>query len=235
MNACCNLRNRMSKLRSSRLPGRHHHLRIRSSILLSSHFCLLHFIKSQFQWIEKQKKQFDCLCLTGDLLSLNTDDLEEQTNWITLWIKSLDKQVFICSGNHDLDDFGECDWINNIQSKKICIDNQVQVFKGIKFGCIPYLGANLSDFYDCDILLNHVPPYKTKTSTQKTTGKEWGDPEIYDAIKNEIIRPHYLLCGHVHNPINKKDQIYNVKIINPGTQPEGLIPSHKIISIFPKK
>ena len=111
----------------------------------------LHFIKPQFMWIEKQKEQFDCLCLTGDLLDERLSGFDEQIEWVSKWIKALDKQIFICSGNHDLDDFGECEWIDALKSTKVSTDNQIQIFQGVKFGCIPYLGANLSNFFDCEI------------------------------------------------------------------------------------
>lgn len=195
----------------------------------------LHFMKSQFQWIESQKHTYDCLCLTGDLLDLRLNGFEEQTKWVTNWIKTFDKQIFICSGNHDLDDFGECEWLNSIKNSKLSTDNQIRVFKGIKFGCIPYLGGNLSDFYDCDILLTHVPPYKTATSIviEGKDHRDLGDQEIYDALSEGIIKPRYIFCGHVENPVAKKDHIFGVDVVNPGSERNDPIPNHEIITIHP--
>ena len=113
----------------------------------------LHFEKPQFKWLETQKKHYDCFCLTGDFLDERLNGFTQQTDWVTHWIETLDKEIFICSGNHDLDDFGECEWLRNIKNPKVCTDNQKRVFQGIKFGCVPYLGSNLSNFHDCDILL----------------------------------------------------------------------------------
>ena len=191
----------------------------------------LHFTKSQFKWIEEHKNQYDCLCLTGDFIDARLNRFDEQIKWISSWIKTLNKQIFICSGNHDLDDFGECEWLNDIKGPKVCIDNQVWIYRGIKFGCIPYLGANLSDFYDCDILLNHIPPFKTMTSIDAKTEKDWGDKEIYEALQQGSIRPHYFFCGHVENPIEKRDKILGTEIINPGSKHNISIPQHKIVSI----
>ena len=190
----------------------------------------LHFIKPQFKWIEEQKNQYDCLCLTGDFLDERSSGFYEQAEWVSKWIKTLDKQIFICSGNHDLDNFGECEWLEGLRSTKVCTDNQIKLFKGIKFGCIPYLGANFYDFYDCDILLNHVPPFKTSTSIDVETKKDWGDKELYKAIKTEIIRPHYIFSGHVDKPTEKRDQVFGVEIINPGSQRHDMIPEYKILS-----
>ena len=193
----------------------------------------LHFNKSQFQWLEDQRDVFDCFCLAGDFLDGQSGGFKQQTEWVSNWMVHLDKQVFICSGNHDLDEFVECEWISELKSPKICTDGQKKTFEGITFGCIPYLGADLSDFHDCDVLLTHVPPYKTVTSQSMDAGrlKDWGDQELYNALKGQIITPRYILCGHVENPIAEKDCKFGVEIINPGAEHHSSIPNHEIIAI----
>ena len=193
----------------------------------------LHFNKPQFRWLEEQKENYDCLCLTGDFYNDHSGGFEQQIEWVSNWMKELDKQIFICSGNHDLDEFAECDWLKNIKSSKICGDNQTKLFNGIKFGCIPYLGATLSFFCDCDILLAHVPPLKTATSQSivNRMRKDWGDEELYYALKKRLLRPRYVLCGHVENPVAKRDCLFGVEIINPGAQHNSSIPGHEIIVI----
>lgn len=193
----------------------------------------LHGNKSQFLWIEGQMDQFDCLCLTGDFLDTRSGDFEQQAEWVVTWMQRLDKQLFICSGNHDLDENAECDWLIRIRSSKICVDNQAKVFNGIKFGCMPYLGADLSYFYNCDVLLTHVPPKNTATSKSTVNGQllDWGDKNLYSALKHRIISPQYLLCGHVENPSARRDRLGCAEIINPGAHHNVSVPCHEILVI----
>lgn len=191
----------------------------------------LHFNKPQFRWLEEQKDNYDCLCLTGDLISQQSADLSKQVVWVLDWMRGLDKQIFVCSGNHDCDDLAESDWLINLNCSKICADNQTKRFGGIKFGCIPYLGSDLSNFTDCEILVTHVPPFKTKTS-QSVVGrakKDWGDKNLYDALKKHLFRPRYLLCGHVEDPVAIRDCLFGVEIVNSGAQHHSAIPNHEII------
>jgi len=192
----------------------------------------LHYNIQQFQWLKRQKENYDCLCLTGDFISENSDDFSRQVAWVSDWMRGLDKQIFVCSGNHDCDDLAESDWINNLNCSNICADNQTKRFGGIKFGCIPYLGADLYGFADCEILVTHVPPFKTKTA-QSVVGrvkKNWGDKDLYDALDKHLLQPRYLLCGHVENPVAKRDCIFGVEIINPGAKHNSTVPSHEIIA-----
>lgn len=193
----------------------------------------LHFNKNQYQWLADQKEYYDCLCLTGDLLNGDSDDFTHQSEWVATWLKEFDKYLVICSGNHDLDEFAECDWLTHINSKKICRDNQIKIFNGIKFGSIPYLGADLSYFSDCDVLLNHVPPVKTGAAQSNVDGslKDWGDEGLYYALKERVISPRYIFCGHVENPSANRDCIFGVEIINPGAQHNSSTPNHEYIAV----
>lgn len=193
----------------------------------------LHFNKSQYQWLEDQKESYDCFCLTGDFLDGDADGFTRQSEWVSNWMKKFDKQIFVCSGNHDLDEFAECNWLTDMKSKKICRDNQKKVFNGIRFGCLPYIGANLSYFSDCDVLLTHVPPMKTATSQSVVAGRmrDWGDEGLYHALKERVISPRYILCGHVEKPSANRDSIFRVEIINPGALHNSSVPEHKIIII----
>jgi len=193
----------------------------------------LHFNLTQFHWLADQKESYDCLCLTGDLLNGDSDDFMHQSVWVSKWLKEFNKYLVICSGNHDLDEFDECNWLTHIYSKKICRDNQIKIFKGITFGSVPYIGADLSNFSKCDVVLTHVPPIKTATSQSIVAGslKDWGDEGLFYALKERVISPQYILCGHVENPSANRDSIFGVEIINPGAQHNSLIPNHKYIVV----
>lgn len=193
----------------------------------------LHFNKAQFKWLSDQKETYDCLCITGDLLNGESDNFIHQTEWVSKWLKEIDKNLVICSGNHDLDELAECDWLMNINSKNICRDNQVKKFNEIRFGSVPYIGADLSSYSDCDVILAHIPPMNTATSQSIAGGskKDWGDKGLYYALKEKVISPRYILCGHVENPSANEDCIFGATIINPGAQHNALVPNHKYIVI----
>ena len=193
----------------------------------------LHFNKTQFKWLADQKESCDCLCLMGDLLDIDSGNFKKQSEWVSDWLKRYDKQIVVCSGNHDLDWSSDCSWLTDIKSEKICRDNQIKTINEIKFGCIPYLGADLSQFHDCDVLVTHVPPLKTATSQTMLSGrlKDLGDEDLYNALKERIICPRYILCGHVEKPSANRDRIFGVEIINPGAQHKLSVPNHQIIVI----
>ncbi|GAM10473.1 calcineurin-like phosphoesterase superfamily domain protein [Geobacter sp. OR-1] len=193
----------------------------------------LHFNKTQFQWLADQKSSYDCLCLTGDFLDSTSDDFIRQAEWVANWMQELGVQIFICSGNHDLDPLAECGWLSNLRSKKICRDNQKKLFNGIRFGCVPYLGANYHQFSDCDVLLTHVPPRNSATAQSVVSGKtaDWGDEELYRALAEGSLRPRYILCGHVEKPSSTRDCLLGIEIINPGAQHGSAVPAHEILFV----
>lgn len=70
----------------------------------------LHFNVDWFNWISPQQVNFDVLCITGDFLDDSKDTtMIEQIEWITKWMKYFNKPLFVCSGNHDIEEFGNED------------------------------------------------------------------------------------------------------------------------------
>ncbi|SFV64871.1 Bll0856 protein [hydrothermal vent metagenome] len=179
----------------------------------------LHFKKSQFEFLVENQDKYDILTINGDLLNQRID-FEKQTKWINSLFRKIKKPVFICSGNHDLDAEMEFNWL---YGDNLILDNKIKTINGIKFGVVPFMGADFSKFYDCDILLYHIPPKNTKTATLKT-GMDLGCDEVYQALKHKIIKPKYLLCGHLHTTLSKEDTINQTKIINPNAKPNAQDP-----------
>ena len=190
----------------------------------------LHFNKNWFKWLTQQQNDIDIFCISGDLLDSSKDEtLLEQIDWLKDWIKQFQKTLFICSGNHDIEEFDNEDWLNKINTSNYYPDNVIKTIKNIKFGCYPYLGADgYYEFDECDILITHVPPAKTDTSTDKNNN-DWGDNELFNAIKNKIINPKIILCGHMHKPIKIICILNTSTIYNPGVGKNNLIPNHHIL------
>lgn len=179
------------------------------------HLSDLHYKQHWFDWIATQQNDYDVFCITGDFLDTSLSIcLSEQINWVSEWMKAFEKPLFVCSGNHDIEAIGNENWLTKIPH--VHADNTIKTIEGIKIGCIPYLSTDILEFANCDILLNHVPPAKTKTSTNNLK-EDGGDKELYRLINNELLSPKHLLCGHIHNPISITDKIKETIISNPST------------------
>ena len=186
----------------------------------------LHFNREQFEYLYRNQSHYDLLCLSGDLLDGAVDDYEAQTRWVADFLRGFGKPLLIASGNHDLDELGECDWLHELKSPSIYVDEQKPVFNGIRFGIVPHIAPEYARFADCDILLTHVPPQNTDTLSQQQgeLQQDWGDFELYDLLASRALSPKYVLCGHVENPISPTAQIATTTIINPGTAHNKPIP-----------
>jgi Icc-related predicted phosphoesterase len=189
-----------------------------------------HFNKNWFYWIEKQQSNYDVFCITGDFLEYSKDEkILEQIEWIRHWMLQFKKPLFVCSGNHDIEELDNEDWLNKIEN--IYSDNSIKTINGIKFGCIPFIAPEFYEFNECDVILYHLPPAKTKTSVHNKTNLDLGDRELYRALNIGLLSPKALLCGHIHNPIKTIDKINNTTIYNPGVNVNKNIPMYHILEL----
>ncbi len=190
----------------------------------------LHFNKKWFEWISTQQSNYDVFCITGDFLDDSKDEiLSEQITWVSNWMKNFKKPLFVCSGNHDIEEFDNEDWLNKIST--VYADNSIKIINGIKFGCIPFIAPEFYEFDECDIILYHLSPSKLKTSIHKDTLKDWGDSELKRLVNNGLISPKYILCGHLHQPQSTSDILKNTIIYNPGIDESKDVPLYIEITI----
>ena len=166
-----------------------------------------HFDKAKFAQILRLK--FDVCCISGDLIDTNQKDIVGQKAWVKRWLENFKKPIFICSGNHDVSESGDVSWI---RASNIYVDGDIKTLEGIKFGCAPYLCADILDFAECDVLLAHVPPARTQTSVERSI--DFGDVQLYRALKHGLMKAKIILCGHVHDPIARVDKIGGCRVYN---------------------
>lgn len=76
----------------------------------------------------------------------------------------------------------------------------------------PYLCADILDFAECDVLLTHIPPTHMQTSIER--GRDFGDKELFRALKYGLLKAKIILCGHVHNLLLDIDKIGDCAIYN---------------------
>jgi len=223
------------------------------------HLSDLHFNQSIFHWVKERESTFDVICLTGDFLDLSNKALlspQDQVEWIISFLNSLDKPVLLCSGNHDVvegdvndislenlfnidgmesgyeieqDTSDEYSWLRDASIDGGYLDGFVGEIDGIIFGCMPYLAENFRRYRDCDVLLRHVPPSKTKVSVGDDG--DYGCEVFAAEIKYGQLRPKYVLCGHIHQPTSQVDELCGVKLLNPGFGFKGGEPKHILFEV----
>jgi Icc-related predicted phosphoesterase len=176
----------------------------------------LHFNTQWFEWIANQQDEYDVFVISGDFLdSSKEESLVEQIVWVSAWIRAFNKPLFVCSGNHDIEEFDDEEWLNRIDTENYYPDNSKKNIEGIRFGCYPFIGAEgYYDFDDVDVLITHVPPACTDVAIASDSKDDWGDRELYDALVRKTIKPKMILCGHMHNPISQKCTIGNTEVFN---------------------
>jgi len=193
----------------------------------------LHFTQKWFEWITKQQSEYDICCISGDFLDSSKETLlQDQIQWVSDWIRNFEKPLFTCSGNHDIELLGHEDWLKNIESTTHYTDNAIKTIDGVTIGCCPYLMVDgYSEFDKCDVLLNHVPPSKTKTAFHRVQKSYWGDRMFYDVLKHKIVSPKAVLCGHVHQPLSTTDKINDTVVYNPGMNKKSEVPNYCFICL----
>jgi len=192
----------------------------------------LHFNKSWFEWIANQQEHFDIFAISGDFLDEAKDEtLSEQIEWISQWIEKFKKPIFTCSGNHDIEEIGREDWLNAIDNPNHFSDGAVKKIGNLTIGAFPYIGGDYYQFLDCDILITHVPPAKTRTAYHKKYQDDWGDIELFQYLTNGTLSAKIVLSGHIHSPLKSIDKIGKTTIYNPGVREDSQIPNHQIINL----
>lgn len=189
--------------------------------------------------ITEYQANVDVICLTGDFLdqSIHAElALQEQISWLKKWSKTINRPLFLCSGNHDFIDedlntlsleelfleselalkklYNPLEWLQELASDRCFVDNQIKKIDGVTFGCMKYEEESFEKFSACDVILTHVPPAKTQVSTD---GKgDFGCKNLRRSIITGAFKPAMILSGHIHGPLSNKARLKFVKLYNPG-------------------
>ncbi len=190
----------------------------------------LHFNKKWFEWLYEQQGAYDILCITGDFLEpRKMEPLEIQIEWISDKLVKFEKPLFVCSGNHDIELPQRENWL--CEMKNVYADGRIVEVENFKMGCIPYIAPDFMEFGECDVVLYHLPPSKTKTAVNRKDGNDWGDKELYKLLKGGLFTPKILLCGHNHYPLATTDTLGKTTIYNPGSDKHSDTPNHIFLEL----
>ncbi len=213
-----------------------------------------HFQKRQLDWVWQQRHSVDAVCISGDLLdpSIHAAPLAEQIGWYQAWLAAWDRPLFVCTGNHDMQEeslasmsleelfFGSKNgedsfthdfrWLLELKNPNLVRDGEIRKIGKYRIGCIGYENYQFLRFAKCDVILTHLPPLGSGVSLD-ITGEDFGCGELQFALKYGAIAPKYLLAGHIHQPKKNLVKMQDTWISNPGSSPEGDIPKHRIITL----
>lgn len=161
--------------------------------------------------------RYDVLCISGDLLDEPSRmPIDIQIKAFKKFFKGLKKPILVCSGNHDLD----AKWIKDIK-RVHC--NDIKDFKKLKFGCVPFGCEDFSKFKKCDVLVTHVPPFGSSCAYDILNCTDLGDKNLTKALDEGIVKPKFILCGHIHNPKKRYEKFQDIEILNSSSQAYDII------------
>lgn len=189
----------------------------------------LHFVKSWYDYLLSIEKDYDVVCVTGDLVDGNDPKgIDYQIKQVVTMLYCFKKPLFVCSGNHDVGLPYDEYWLEGVVG--VFGDNSIHNLNGITFGCATCLNPQYATFSNCDVLLSHYPPAYTKASCD-IGGGDYGSEKLYNSIAKGIIAPKIILCGHIHRPRKNICRFKNSVIYNPGCDFKSKIPRINSIEI----
>ncbi len=178
------------------------------------HITDLHNNASVMRWLLKIASTVEVILITGDFLddTIYNTSIDEQIEQYRSWFGELSKLTWVgvCSGNHDLVDTG---WLKELD---IWLkDGAIANLNGVSFGSIDYGCDEYHRYAECNVILHHEPPAKLKVSIQN--GNDFGSNSLFAALKTSELKPDWIMCGHVHFPMQHLSRFRSTKISNPGT------------------
>jgi Calcineurin-like phosphoesterase len=210
----------------------------------------LHYREHWFQWLLAQAKNYDLICLAGDLLDIFMGEPRiVQAQEVSQWIRELGKVtwVAICSGNHDNagrqispDRAPVYEWLVALgREPKIITDGVTQVLNDLIVTALPYHCSKEQKSVSLDrgaiirrqrggpwLVLHHVPPIAYPGSTYE---------EAEAAELLQIYRPNFFVSGHSHQfPYFRgstwSQRIGGVTVLVPGQLLSASFPTHIILN-----
>jgi len=173
----------------------------------------LHYSEHWFRWLLDQAKDYDLICIAGDLLDMFDSEARiVQAREVSRWLRELAKVTWValCSGNHDnagrqVSPYGVpvYEWLVALgRVPKIISDGMTQVVNDLIMTTVPYHCSSEQKSVLMDrgaiirgqrrepwLVLHHIPPIAYPKSTKE---------EAEAAELLQFYRPDYFVAGHSH-------------------------------------
>ena len=173
------------------------------------HVADLHARRPWLDWVSSHAKDFDLICIAGDLQDAFGDEgMHKQARWLSTWLVALPVPTIVCTGNHDwwqkdrraLDVYAEGGWLRMLERKGqiVATDGGTAAVAGLTIASIGW--NQPADWPDqTDIVVCHAPPPATPVAGVDLVlrcAPEQSD--LWQALR--ATPPRFYLCGHIHGP-----------------------------------
>jgi len=169
-----------------------------------------------FHWLREVARQYDLVCLTGDLIDLfSKASPDEQLTRISETLRGIETPLAICSGNHDLPDASTgMGWMRTLLPAQLYADGNVFTMKGYTFRCIGWQESFPMAVDATEVWLAHAPPDECATSQAREV-LDYGSFDLGEVCRSGM-GPRLILSGHIHNPLKWHARIERTWSFNPG-------------------
>lgn len=204
------------------------------------HVADFHYRLDWFSWLTAQAPHYDAIVLAGDLLNQfdkSPGQIEAWSAYLAKFPCSLDRPLFVCSGNHDFfpsfrasaRTWAGAQWLRDLGRSGLLVDGQIWPGPPA-FGVMPWAsqpGETWEWPEAVPIVVVHAPPSGTGLASSADSAGDDGDHEVRAAILDHS--PRLVLSGHVHEPRNWHVQLGDTLCLNPGCDLTADQPQHIII------
>ncbi len=199
------------------------------------HVSDLHANERWFQWVVSVSPRFDLVCMTGDLLDLNSQRaVGNQVDTVIAHLRAIRSSlVAVCSGNHDslpgdTQRLHQARWLKEIRSPNILVDGDRLECGDATFECIGW-NAPLPKAKANSIWLIHAPPDGIGTAIARG-GAGFGDLYLAECCRFGS-GPALALSGHVHDPVSWHARSGATWSLNPGFASGAACPNHIVVDL----
>ena len=199
------------------------------------HVTDLHFHRPWFRWVAAKAPCYDALAISGDLLNECSEiPFERQAHWVSRWLCQLPVPTVVCSGNHDIDVEGECEWLRKLPEarEQLTCDRGMLRLGRWTIEAVPWRGLPLRGG-DHHVVVTHVPPAGAPTARGRADECDWGDPKLTRHLRDAADAPWLILSGHEHEPMHWQARWRQTWSLNPLAKTEGssTMPNHIVVDL----
>jgi Icc-related predicted phosphoesterase len=205
----------------------------------------IHYNLRQMAWLEAEAGHYDAVILAGDLLDVTGHAPlanQQRTMQEALRLIAARAPVLVASGNHDVEEDGEADWLYAVAGGRIFVDGSTVAWNGVAVTLWPWRSDGRTPLPQgaahrlpgvTRIWVHHAPPADTRIGCCATGKPPGGSATLTARIRRH--QPNLVVCGHIHDaPFRPQggwwDRIGDTLCVNPGRQ-HGHEPTYVVLDL----